>query len=100
MIKVLCSLVCEDRDRGIFITFIMEKIEYYIKPKIVAEILKLQLQHALPVNITVKKVDGLYTRLVSFEIEPEERTLLKWLLDKAEKYYNNLTLDQKWDDND
>lgn len=86
--------------RGIFITFIMEKIEYYIKPKIVAEILRLQLQHALPVNITVKKVDGLFARLVSFEIETEDRTLLKWLLDKAEKYYNNLTIEQKWGDDD
>ncbi len=60
----------------------METTERLAQQKIVDKIVELQMQHALPVNITIgKEIEGL--RQIIFEYEMIDYYAVQWLINKS-----------------
>ena len=77
----------------------MERKEYYAQPKIVARIVELNQEHALPVNITVGEVmNGLQG--ITFEYELVDYYLVAWLVNKGTRYYTCLPTEEILKGND
>ena len=77
----------------------MEKLEYHVQPRIAAKIVEWQVEHALPVNITVGELeDGL--KPITFEYEPIDHNLVAWLINKGTHFYTCLPPEEIMDDDD
>ena len=58
-----------------------------VQPKIAADIMELQLQHALPIEITLGNIVEEGLREVTMKYELEDYALYSWLVDKATNNY-------------
>ena len=77
----------------------MEKKEYYVQPKIAANIVELNQEHALPVNIIVGECLGNLTQ-ITFEYELIDYHIVAWLVNKGTLFYTCLTDEEILNDND
>jgi len=57
-----------------------------VQPKIAANIMVLQLQHALPVNITIGMNEGRMKK-VSIMYKEHDENMVEWLVDKATQMF-------------
>ena len=77
----------------------MERKVYYVPPKIATKIVELQVEHALPVNITVGECLGNLTS-VTFEYELIDFHITAWLVNKGTQFYTELPAEEILKDDD
>ena len=76
----------------------MEKKEMSTQPKVAAKMVELQMEHNLPVNIIIGKMnDGL--KEVALEYDLIDYYAMAWIVNKAVEWYSKLPLEEM-DDND
>ncbi len=76
----------------------MEKKEMSTQPKVAAKMVELQMEHNLPVNITIGKMnDGL--KEVALEYDLIDYYAMAWIVNKAVEWYSKLPLEEM-DDHD